>query len=406
MPRGKKGRTDKPGEGQPARKVRRGRGEGSIYRRKDGRWAGEVFLGYSEDGKRLRKVVYGQTQAEVLEKLRTIQLQLHRDGQLFEPSNMLLGDFLQEWLEQIKPSRRLTTYGNYERAVRLHINPEIGRIPLSKLTALHIQRLYTSMANRGYSSNTIRIAHSVLIQALARAVQWDLIQRNPAERVELPRRERSEMKYLTPDQVQRFLAANQGTWYLPFLATAILTGLRLGELTALQWDHVDLQKGSVSVVQTLHCHKNGQYILGEPKTSASRRTVPLPASLVQILRAYRRTQTEHRLQLGEQWQDRLGLVFTREDGSPITPKAAHWALKRALERANLPQLRMHDLRHTYATLLLSQGTHIKVASALLGHSSVQITLDLYSHIIPGMDQQSAAGLDKLVAPHLKAETPW
>lgn len=406
MPRGKKGRTDKPGEGQPARKVRRGRGEGSIYRRKDGRWAGEVFLGYSEDGKRLRKVVYGQTQAEVLEKLRTIQLQLHRDGQLFEPSNMLLGDFLQEWLEQIKPSRRLTTYGNYERAVRLHINPVIGRIPLAKLNGLHIQRVYTSMANAGYSSNTIGIAHAVLLQALDRAVRWGFIQQNPAKGAEVPRRERGEMRFLTPQQVQQFLAANQGTWYLPFLATAVLTGLRVGELTALQWDHVDLQKGTVSVVQTLHCLKGGQYILGEPKTSASRRTVPMPASLVQILKAYRRKQMEQRLNLGDQWKDPFGLVFTREDGRPMTQKAAHHALKQALKRANLPPMRLHDLRHTYATLLLSQGTHIKVASALLGHSSVQITLDLYSHIIPGMDQQSAAGLDKLVAPHLKAETPW
>lgn len=389
-----------------AKKTRRGRGEGSIYRRKDGRWAGEVFLGYSEDGRRLRKQVYGKTQAEVLEKLRDVQLQLHQDGQIFEPSTMLLGDYLQEWLEQIKHSRRLTTYGNYERAVRLHITPVIGRVPLAKLTALHIQRLYTSMADNGYSPSTIRVAHAALMLALGKAVQWGLIQSNPAERADVPRRERTEMKYLTPQQVQRFLASLQGSHDLPFLATAVLTGLRLGELTGLQWDCVDLQKGTVSVVQTLHCRKGEQYILGEPKTSASRRTVPLPASLAQILKVHRLSQLERRLQMGERWKDPLGLVFTREDGRPITPKAAHWALKRALERAGLPLLRMHDLRHTYATLLLSQGTHIKVASALLGHASVQITLDLYSHIIPGMDQQSAAGLDKLVAPHLKAETPW
>jgi integrase len=368
---------------------RRGNAEGSIYRRADGRWAASVSL---DRGR--RKSYYGKTRQEVAGKLATA-LKAQRDGLPLVAERQRVGDYLASWLETVRPSLRARTWLRYEQYVRLHAIPGIGQVSLARLTPQHLQRLYADRLEGGLSAMSVRHLHAVLHRALQQATRWGLVARNVADLVTPPRAAHREMQTLSPEQARAFLEAAQGDRFHALYVLALSTGMRQGELLALKWEHVDLERGTVQVRGSLQRTPAGLTIT-EPKTAASRRQVGLTPSAVAALRRHRVAQTEERLRLGSVWQDN-GLVFCNEIGSPID--ATHVMVRPfrcLLDRAGLPRIRFHDLRHSAATLLLGQGVHPKIVSEMLGHTQIAITLDLYSHVTPTMQRQATDAMEAVL----------
>lgn len=319
-----------------------------------------------------------------------------------EPSKLTLGEYLQRWLrDYAQPKTAVKTRERYTEIIDLHLVPALGHVRLSKLQPIHLQQYYAEalQAGRkdgrpgGLSAQTVLHHHRLLHKALETAVRWQLIGRNVADAVEPPRPERHEMKALTEDEITRLLGAARGHWlYVPILL-AVTTGLREGEILGLRWQDVDHQAGTLAVRQVLQRTDNG-LIFKEPKTQKSRRSVTLPAFVVEFLRRHREEQAALKDQLETEYQE-YGLVCPRADGRPRCPTTVIPSLTAILSRAGLPRVRFHDLRHTHASLLLSQGVHPKVVSERLGHSTISITLDTYSHVLPGMQEEVARRLDSL-----------
>lgn len=369
---------------------RRGHHEGSIFKRKDGRWCAAVSL----PGNR-RRYIYGKTRQEVARKL-TAALRAVQDGLPLPPERLTVARFLQDWLESARPALRPRTWERYEECVRLHIAPLLGKLALARLTPSHLQRLYSQKLEEGLSPTTVFYLHAVLHRALGQAERWGLVARNVASLVTPPRAARQEMKTLSPEEARRFLEAAQGERLYALYVLAITTGMRLGELLALRWRDVDLERGVLRVTATLQKTRDG-YLFAEPKTERSRRQVVLSPSAIEALREHRLRLLEERLRLGDAWEDH-DLVFPNEIGRPLDrTNVSHRSFERILKRAGLPRLRFHDLRHTAATLLLGQGVHPKVVADMLGHSTISVTLDLYSHSTPAMHRQAALALEAVLA---------
>lgn len=254
------------------------------------------------------------------------------------------------------------------------------------------------MLERGLSARVVRYTHAVLSSALKQAVRWNILYRNPAECVQLPKLARKEMKALTTEECGRFLAVLNEDRHHALFALALSTGMRPEEYLGLQWIDVDLGKSTLIVRRALVWRtKGGGWYFTEPKTSRSRRTIPLPISMVVALTEHKRRQSQERLRLGSEWQDN-GLVFTTFLGTPLNISnltAKHF--KPALKRAGLPKtIRLYDLRHTCATLLLSAGENPKVVSERLGHAGITLTLDVYSHVLPNMQKAATDKLESIL----------
>ena len=372
---------------------RRGRGEGSIQKRKDGRWAAVIDLGWG-DGKRSRKIVYGRTRQEVARKL-TDLLKARKDGLPIPNENKKIDAFLADWLETMKPTVRPRTWQRYEEYVRLHVTPTLGRIRVAKLEPHHLQRLYAQRMESGLSAQTVVHLHRMLHKAFAQGLRWGLVARNVTELVDPPRVTRKEMRALSPEEATRLLEAAAGDPLEALYVIAITTGLRERELLGLRWREVDLETHRLHIVASLQNLPGEGLTIVEPKTPRSRRLVVIGELGVDALRRHRADQAEHRLRRGEAWEDN-DLVFPNSFGRPIN---ASNLLSRCfyplLKRAGLLRVRFHDLRHTAATLLLDEGVHPKIVSEMLGHSTISITLDLYSHVTPSMQEQAAQALDSL-----------
>jgi integrase len=382
---------------------RRGRGEGGIYQRGDGQWVGSVSLGYDASGKRRRKVVYGATKDEVQKKLRKVQVKSDA-GTLAEAGSLTVGDFLQNWLETTAKNKvRPTTYNRYEQLVRIHLIPAIGWVSMSKLGTVHVEQCYAEMESRNATAWTRKMAATVLNCALRHAVRRKLIAFNPAVDVVKARPDDKEMEYLTEPQGRQFLHAASGNRLHALFAVAIGSGMRQGELLGLHWPDVDFEKGTVSVRRSL-AQVGGHFILKEPKSKSSRRTISLPRFAVDALH-------EHRKAMLAEGQDvRMGAVFVTRTGQfigksnlirqvfkPILTKANKRAGEDAdkLGAASLPEIRFHDLRHTHATNLLAQGHSIKAVSQRLGHASIELTLRVYAHVLPTDDGKLAESLNRM-----------
>lgn len=271
----------------------------------------------------------------------------------------------------------------------------LAGMKLSDVRPLDIQQLYGDMQARGLSARTVRYLHAVLNSALKQAVRWGMLARNPAELVDLPKQARKEMHALSPKQATAFLeAAAEDRWSVLF-AFALVTGMRPEEYLGLQWKDVDLERGRITVQRALVWREKGGWYFGETKTARSRRSIPLPASTVRALTEHRRKQGEERLKLGPDYQQH-DLVFATPEGGPLAPrnlKRRHF--RPILERAKLPSdFRLYDLRHSCATLLLAAGEHPKVVSERLGHATVMLTLDVYSHVLPTMQEAASEKLEK------------
>ena len=322
-------------------------------------------------------------------------------GEVAHVGAMTVGAYLEQWLAGAGPSLKPSTAKSYSEIVEWYVRPQVGQVKLADLNALHIRNLYAELLDHGamrkeggLSASTVRAVHRVLRKALNDAVLWGLLARSPLLGVKPPRQERPEVRWWTPEQARTFLAAVEGDRLYALWVLVLSTGMRRGELAGLRWCDVDLETGVLSVVRT---RVSVAYTVSEsdPKTRSSRRTVTVDARVVAVLRAHRRRQLEERLAWGAAWTD-TGYVFTREDGWPIHPERISVLFARLVEAAGVPKIRLHDLRHTSATLALASGIHPKVVGERLGHSSISVTLDLYSHVIPGLQAEAAEKLGEMI----------
>ena len=370
---------------------------GSIVKRGKNSWS--VILDLGRDpvtGKRRqlwRSVKGPKRDAQVV----LTQLLHQRDtGVDAPPGKTTVGEFLQLWLQTYAaPNTAPKTYERYEQLMRVHVVPLLGNIPLSKLRPLHIQGVYQRVREMGRSARTALHCHRVLKQALGHALKWQLLARNPAEAVDPPRPERHEMPSFTSDEVRRLLSAADQTPHGPLVYVAVMTGLRMGELLGLRWRDVDLDAGRISVRQTCQWLPKRGFIFRQPKTYRSARPVSVADRVVERLRRQRLMQAEERLAAGSAY-DNNDLVFANAVGKPIHPNRLREAWARIGVQAGL-RLRFHDLRHIHASLLLQQGVHPKVVSERLGHSTVAVTLDIYSHVVPSLQVEAASQLEELLA---------
>ena len=369
---------------------RRGNGEGTITRRKDGRWEAKYTV-YTAEGPK-RRALYGKTRKVAADKLARA-LADRTSGHTFDTENMTVGEYLDRWLnDSDKGSVRTSTYERHEQIVRLHLKPALGRLKLSKLTPAHVQGLYRDKLDSGLSPATVQKIHTVLHKALTQALKWNMIPRNAADVVKAPRPVPEEMHPLSPDEARNLIEAARGDKLEAPYILAVHTGMRQGELLGLKWEDVDLNEGVIHIRRTV-VRSGGRISLGEPKTKRSRRPVHLTGAAVEALKAHLERQLEHIERLGDLYRDH-GLVFTSEVGTLINPSnLRRRSFAPLLQRAGLPRIRFHDLRHTCATLLLSRNVHPKYVQELLGHATVAITLDTYSHVIRGMGDHTARAME-------------
>jgi integrase len=361
---------------------RRGNGEGSISRRKDGRWYARVSL---PNGQRHGK--YFPSQRECREWLKETLAQVD-DGLTAEGANEMLSTFLERWLVIIADSLRPSTVRAYTNSVRKYIMPGIGRRRMKDLRPDHIQQLYAKCKRAGAKEGTLKAIHVALHCALNSALRCGALKRNPADVVNKPRVHHREMKTLTLDQVQVLLDATREHELGTLLHLAISTGLRQGELLGLRWSDLDWKTGVLQVQRQLQRVAGQGLQFMEPKTSAGRRSVVLGRELLARLGEHRKRQMEYRLIAGARWQE-SGLIFPSTIGTPMDARDLLRNFKAVLAAAGLPEVRFHDLRHTAATLMLQQGVPFKVVQESLGHARSSLTLDVYSHVVPAMQQDAA-----------------
>ena len=373
---------------------KRGNGEGSITRGKDGLYMARYTVETAIGAK--RKTLYGKTRGEVSEKL-TKAMADRDDGLVFDADNLKVGEYLERWLvDSVLDTVRPTTYERYEQIVRIHVRPALGSVKLKNLTPVHVRGLYREKLEAGLSARTVQYIHVTLHKALKQAVQDGLIPRNATEAVKAPQVRREEMRPLSAEQVKVLLEVARGDRLEALYVLAIHTGLRQGELLGLKWEDVDLESGTLRVRRTLVTAKGGP-VLTAPKTKGSRRSVKLTQGAVEALRSHLKHQLQEIDRAGSLWREN-GLMFASESGEPLDRRyLTSCRYKALLKRAELPMIRFHDLRHTCATLLLSKNVNPKIVSEMLGHASIAITLDTYSHVLPNMRDQAAAAMEEALS---------
>jgi integrase len=372
--------------------------KGHIRERSPGHWAIVLDVRDPATGKRKRKwhSFQGTKRQAQTESARLIsELQ---GGGYMEPTKMTFVQFLDQWLGHIKAQVSPRTHERYTEIVKKNIGPVLGAVHLSKLRPTQIASAYSKAllegrrdGSGGLSPNTVLYMHRLIKQALAHAVRWEIISRSPADVVDPPKIERITMITYDMTQTAELLEVARGTRLLVPVILGILCGLRRGEIVALRWRQVDLANAQLAVVASAEQTREGVRYK-QPKTGRAR-TVALSPIVVEELRAHQLRQAEELLRLGVRQNDTT-FLYMREDGGPIQPRSLTHAWNQMLAKTTLPRIRFHDLRHAHATHLLSSGVHPKVASERLGHSKVGITLDLYSHVLPGMQADAAARVDE------------
>jgi integrase len=360
---------------------RRANNEGTIYKRKDGRWCAQ----FGVNGRRLTK--YGKTQREVLDWLKEKQTEADNGLVVGEPQT--LAEFMTGWLEAIRPSIRSTSHLAYKVQIRRHILPALGQIKLGDLRPDHIQRFYSRKLENGVGAPTIALCHAVLRSALNQAVKWGFVARNVCEAVSPPKIETPEMSVWDADQVKQHLTAIQGHPWEALFFLAVTTGLRQGELLGLMWTDIDWGAGTLAIQRQAYRGR-----LQDLKTNSSRRVVTIGPVALDKLRERQVHQAEERTR-SKSWEER-GLIFTSRSGGPLWGRRVLQTFYQIIDEANLPRIRFHDLRHTAATLMLRQKVHPKVVQERLGHSSIVMTLDLYSHVLPSLQEDVADRMEELL----------
>ena len=388
--------------------ARRKRGDGSLHLRKDGRWEGRYVVGRDGKGFPITKNVLAKTRAECAAKLEQLRENLEVPAPEPPKPGISLGDWLDYWYQTYKKaSLRPNTQMSYERRIYQHIIPALGHIQLDKLTTHEIQEFYTDakksgrlvrteLYGEGLSDQTVRGIHTTLRAALNKAVEEKLLVRNPADGCKLPSAKAREMQVLTPEEIQRLLIQAKEDGCYELLLLELSTGLRRGEILALQWSDLNLKPGVLRVERQVH-RVRGELILSPPKTRAGNRTVILPAPVLKVLKDYRTTT-----------HSRWMFPSPVKEDSPMDPAAVRKRLQTVLERAECKRLRFHDLRHTFATASLEHGMDVKTLATIIGHVSSSTTLNIYAHVTDEMQRSAAAKIDRgfgsKAAPENPAET--
>jgi len=382
--------------------------QGQIICRGERTWLVRVFMGRDGTGKRQYHNHTIRGAKKDAQRYLNAVLRSRDLGTFIEPKRTTLNAYLDKWLETAaKPRVRPRTYQDYSWLLRQYVRPKLGPRWLDQVRVLDLQELYGEMGER-VTALTVQKTHRVVSAALKQGVRWRMLAQNPAADVSLPKDQRPEMRALSAEEADRFVRAAEAHDAEPATSDdgrtarriprglvftfTLATGMRPGEVLALRWEDVDLERGTATVRRSL-VQLHGRQEYGEPKTRAGRRVVPLPSSLTERLRAHRRHQKELRLLLGQLYQDE-DLVFASLTGGPLNPaNLTRRDLKTILRRAGLPLgLRWYDLRHTCATLLLAAGENVKVVAERLGQAKTALTLDLYAHVLPGMQEKAAARL--------------
>ncbi len=315
-------------------------------------------------------------------------------GTFMKPTKTTLAEYLERWLKDYAwPNLAPKTAEGYEHIIRRHFIPALGNMALTQLKPEHLQRYYSQKLTGGLSAQTVRHHHTALHKALQTALEWGLLSRNVADAVSPPRVQRPEMHTWGEDDIAHFLEAAKDTPYYALFYTAFFTGMRRSELLALRWQDIDFVLSQVYVSRSLHCLSGGRVVFRSPKTAKGRRTVALPPSAILVLKEHYEKQKLERAMLGMPLTDD-DLVFSHLDGSPLLPDSVTHAWIKLVRRTGLKSIRLHDARHSHASLMLKQGVHPKIVQERLGHASIQITLDTYSHIAPGLQQAAAKRFDE------------
>lgn len=370
----------------------RANGEGSIYRRKDGRWAGAAYV-LTPDGTRRRKTAYGKTRKEVSAKLAKMQ-ESSRSGIAATPGRLTVKTFLESWMRDVQePRLSPATYQTYEGYIRNHIVPALGSKPLGQLTASDLREFLGAKSREGKSAATVKQIHAIIRSALQHAMREDLVPRNVAKLVVVSNPARQEVEPLTPVEAKQLLRAAKGHDWEALWTLYIGLGLRRGEALGLRWGDVDLENGRLRVVQSLQ-RSRGELRLKSPKTDTSRRRVVVPSFCIDALRRHQSSERVKLASLGLPI-DPTTLVFTSQAGTPIEPRNVNRAFEALLKKAKLRRVKLHDLRHTCASLLLAEGVAPRVVMELLGHSAIAVTMNTYSHVIPALQDESAQRMDAL-----------
>lgn len=361
---------------------------GNLRRRATGTWTIQVYAGKDPETGRKRYVsrtVRGSRKDAETALANLIRAQ--ETGLDLSATRLTVSAFLDRWLQVSQERVKPRTHFRYAELIRLHINPTLGATQLAKLRPLHIEELYGMLRKRGLSGTTVLHVHRVLHAAFNQVVKWQLLDRNPADAVKAPRKTSQEAVSLTAQQIPALRQAVEGSQLALPTLLALGTGMRLGEVLGLRWQDVDLESATARVRQTLQITMQ----FDTPKSHRSVRSLTLPGFLVDALRSHKKVQNERRLLLGESWRD-LDLICERGDGLPLRPDTISKQFGTAMKAAGL-HITFHGLRHTHASLMLSAGADLKVTSARLGHSSISITADLYTHVASDLDRKAAAALN-------------
>ena len=376
---------------------KRANGEGSIRKRKDGRWEGRYTAGHDPaTGKQIFKSVLGKTQAEVKEKLKKALVEA---GQIdfTKSGKYTVGTWMDEWFENVaKIKVRPSSHQTYRGYIDNHIKPSIGNIPLEKLTTMDLQKLYRTLLTKGrverieaenqpsgLSAKTVRNINQVISSALDLAVAQKIIPINPTDACELPKVEHREMQTIPEEQLQAFLAEAKATGVYEMYYIELATGLRRGERLGLKWQDIDWKNGIIKVRRQI-ARVDGQIVEAPLKTKNSYRTVTISPQAIEVLKRQRaKTHDQY--------------VFPSPNGGPISPDSVNNMLKRVLARAGIPKVRFHDLRHTFATIALQNGVDIKTVSGMLGHFSAGFTLDTYAHVTTSAQKEAAQTMGNVLS---------
>ncbi|MGK2965103.1 MAG: tyrosine-type recombinase/integrase [Tepidiformaceae bacterium] len=372
---------------------------GSVFKR--GRtWTAQVYLGRDAvTGRKRYRQLGGFGTKRAAEQALTEQLERLRVGEYVDAGATTVAGFVERWLIAVEPSLRPTTFASYRNMLGLHVVPRLGKVRLVKLTGLDLSGLYGELlasgyrkgnTTRGLSPTTVRYIHQIVRKALADAVRWGLLVRNPAAQVDPPRRSDQEMATWSAPQARRFIEAVADDRLRAMWVLLCSTGMRRGEVLGLRWDDVDLDAGRIAVQRALVEVSGYDLRLSDPKSARGKRSVRLDAHTTAELVRHRRRQLEERMAYGV--GSRPEFVFTRPDGGQLQPQRISRSFQSLARRAELPSIRLHDLRHTAATLALAAGIHPKVVSERLGHSTIQLTLDTYSHVVEGIHEAAAEQL--------------
>ncbi len=371
---------------------KRKQGAGTLRKRSDGRWEARVVTGYDDNGNPKTKSVLAMTKTECLAKLEELKKKISPPVTKCKPE-MPFGEWMDFWYQNFnKPSLNQNTQQGYEDRIYKHIIPELGQIPLNELTQTDLQQFYAKLKTsgrlirveqygEGLSDRMVRVCHGSCRSALQKAVEEGLIRQNPAIGCKLPPKKSGEMSVLTQEEMQRFLIQAKQDGYYELFLLELATGLRLGEILALQWNDVNLETGELHITKSVTFIK-GELVISEPKTKSSIRMVVLPTSVREVLKKYKAT-------VNSRWM----FPSPEKEDAPLTLNYTRRRMQQTLERARCKKVRFHDLRHTFATMALEHGMDVKTLSAIIGHVSSATTLDIYSHVTDTMQKQAAVKID-------------